>query len=53
MVVGNSALAVKVILRMPSEVCGTCTFLASSAEGFTHCDFQMVVRENLTRGSFC
>lgn len=53
MVVGNSTLAVKVILGMPSEVCGTCTFLASSAWSFTHYDLQMVVRDNLTRVSFC
>ncbi len=48
MVVENSAFAVKVILRMPSGVSVACTFQASSAESFTHHDFQMVVRDNLT-----
>lgn len=47
--VENSALAVKVILRKPSEVCGTCTFLASSADSFTHSNLQIVARDNLTR----
>lgn len=51
-VAGNSALAVKAAVRMPREVCGTFAFLAPSAQSFTHCDFQMVVRDNLTRVSF-
>lgn len=39
MVVGNSTLAVKMILRMQSEM---------AVESFTHCDDQMAVRENLS-----
>lgn len=50
MVVGNS---VKVIVRMPSEVCGICTFLASSAESFAHYNLQMFVSDNLKRVGFC